>query len=87
MCSKYEGYPNALLEALVMGTPVLVKKHPGGTEELLKQFNALDYYVEDPSKFDLTTGISDKSDFQITKSKHYAHSISNSYLDVLFPLR
>ena len=33
--SRFEGYPNALLEALAQGLPVLATACPGGTVEIL----------------------------------------------------
>jgi len=36
LASNYEGLPNALMEAVVLGSPVWVKKHPGGSGEILE---------------------------------------------------
>jgi glycosyltransferase involved in cell wall biosynthesis len=35
LASRYEGLPNALMEAIVLECPVWVKKHPGGAGEIL----------------------------------------------------
>jgi glycosyltransferase involved in cell wall biosynthesis len=35
LASRYEGLPNALMEAIVIECPVWVKKHPGGAGEIL----------------------------------------------------
>ncbi len=36
LCSAWEGLPNALLEALAVGTPVITLEVPGGTREILR---------------------------------------------------
>jgi glycosyltransferase involved in cell wall biosynthesis len=36
LSSHYEGLPNALLEAIALGCPVLTLEHPGGTEEIMR---------------------------------------------------
>ena len=36
LSSHYEGFPNAMLEALVCGTPVIAVPAPGGTREILE---------------------------------------------------
>ena len=37
--SRYEGFPNAVAEALALGTPVVVPSGPAGGEELVTPFN------------------------------------------------
>lgn len=36
LSSYYEGLPNALLEAIALGCPVLTLEHPGGTGEIMR---------------------------------------------------
>jgi glycosyltransferase involved in cell wall biosynthesis len=36
LCSSWEGLPNALLEALAVGAPVITLPVPGGTQEILR---------------------------------------------------
>lgn len=36
LSSYYEGLPNALLEAIALGCPVLTLEHPGGTKEIMR---------------------------------------------------
>lgn len=47
MASKHEGMPNVLLEALALGVPTLILKHPGGTEEIMKTLGIEDRFVEE----------------------------------------
>ena len=48
--SFVEGFPNALLESCVVGTPVIAFNAPGGTREIVK--NGINgYIVEDESEF------------------------------------
>ncbi|MBF0198109.1 MAG: glycosyltransferase [Planctomycetes bacterium] len=51
-CSLYEGFPNALLEAVAHGCPVLVRDHPGGTRELMTTVGLLKRLVPDLSLCD-----------------------------------
>ncbi|MYL56092.1 glycosyltransferase [Virgibacillus halodenitrificans] len=45
MASKHEGMPNVLIEAIALGIPVLVLKHPGGTIDILRNLNIEDRFV------------------------------------------
>jgi|GEM_PF-3555347 len=47
LASRSEGFPNVILESLALDVPVFVKKHKGGTEEIMKNMGLLDYYVEE----------------------------------------
>lgn len=48
--SFVEGFPNALLESCVVGTPVIAFSAPGGTKEIIKN-GVNGYIVEDESEF------------------------------------
>jgi len=41
LCSRYEGLPNVVLEALILGTPVVATACPGGMEELVNYADGL----------------------------------------------
>lgn len=47
MASKHEGMPNVLLETIALEIPVLILKHPGGTEEIMKAVGIEDRFVEE----------------------------------------
>lgn len=44
--SRWEGLPNALLEALACNSPIMVLNHPGGTEEILEKCNLTRFLYE-----------------------------------------
>jgi len=47
LSSHYEGLPNALLEALAVGCPVVALDRPGGTREILELAGLADRIVPD----------------------------------------
>lgn len=52
LCSAHEGLPNALLEAIALGCPVLVREHPGGSREILEAAGLLDRMTPGLELFD-----------------------------------
>lgn len=74
MCSRFEGSPNALLEALTMNCPVLVEAHPGGTEEMMKTHAQEQRYLENigafkPSFFERSTSSNMMEEIQNRNSR------------------
>ena len=47
MSSIFEGTPNVLMEALQTHCPILIRKHHGGTEEVMNILGISDRYVDD----------------------------------------
>ncbi|SFD86935.1 Glycosyltransferase involved in cell wall bisynthesis [Lentibacillus persicus] len=47
LASRSEGMPNVLIEAIALEVPVLVLKHPGGTEDIIKCLGLHDKFVGD----------------------------------------
>jgi len=45
LSSRFEGLPNALLEALACGCSVVALRHPGGTQEVLEECGLLERFV------------------------------------------
>ncbi|WP_127579927.1 glycosyltransferase [Paenibacillus koleovorans] len=45
LCSRYEGLPNIMLEAIACGCPVLAVENPGGTHEIMQIHNLQGQYV------------------------------------------
>ena len=63
LSSYYEGLPNALLEAITNGCPILSLKHPGGTEEILDLLGCSNRFINSFSLdnfFDKGAQFSDK---------------------------
>jgi glycosyltransferase involved in cell wall biosynthesis len=56
LSSRYEGLPNVILEALVLGTPVVAVDCPGGVREVLDGC-ALGWLVSDPDAMKLGQAI------------------------------
>ncbi len=54
--SHYEGLPNALIESITMGTPVLATACPGGTREVVKD-GRNGYLIETVTAGDIAAGL------------------------------
>lgn len=51
--SRWEGYPNVVIESLACGTPVIANDYPGGIDEII--FNGINGYICDIEKdFEIT---------------------------------
>jgi len=57
-CSLFEGYPNILLEARVLGLPVVFSKCPTGVKEILNGYaNAFEFEFNDLSSLEKTLDV------------------------------
>jgi len=50
--SRYEGLPNALLEATALGCPTIASDHPGGTREIMTRLGQSNRIVSDLTAWD-----------------------------------
>ncbi|MYL47159.1 glycosyltransferase [Virgibacillus halodenitrificans] len=82
MASKHEGMPNVLIEAIALGIPVLVLKHPGGTIDILRTLNIEDRFVNnlviDKNSFDAY----DKRVLSILKANFGVEIVVKQYEDL-----
>lgn len=76
--SYVEGFPNAVLESCVVGTPVLAFKAPGGTKEIIKN-NVNGFIVENKDEFiNKLNNITDLNALQPNKISDYVNKKFNS---------
>lgn len=73
LASHFEGLPNALLEAIACGCPVVALHHPGGTEEILKMIGLEHRYV--PSLESWKDSWWDRSSSEVIKNLNNNFSI------------
>lgn len=85
LASRYEGYPNALLEALTLGCSVLVKSHPGGSEELLRRFKQLNRFQDSIAQLESSfLKLPELHSQVIRKQEEQAIKIAETYLEIFF---
>lgn len=91
LSSRYEGFPNVLLEANICGTPVIAFNCPGGIEEIIE--NGVNGYLVPCSDIDEMTRVirsSDRKAFnentikEFIKEKYAADKIIKKYENVLY---
>lgn len=85
LCSKSEGFPNVVLESLALDTPVFIRKHIGGTEEILRKLNLSKYYLNEID-FDVIEKMIDtypKNLSKITNDIYGIDSIVGEYIKLI----
>lgn len=93
LSSRYEGFPNVLLEANALGKPVFANNCPGGINEIIIDgVNGYAINMEDSGKFKqyFTKFMLDEFDSerirQCTKERYGAQKILKQYVDVLLSI-
>lgn len=77
--SRWEGYPNVVIESIACGLPVLSNKYPGGINEIITSGNGIICDITSEFKESLEKVLSLRG---VSLDVKYNQSIFNSYLNI-----
>ncbi|KKB35460.1 glycosyltransferase [Bacillus thermotolerans] len=85
LCSKTEGFPNVVLEAFSFNKPMLIKKHRGGTKEILDSLNLREFFLDriDFNEIESLVSSFPKNIKERVIKRYDISSISLEYLDLI----
>lgn len=90
--SYSEGFPNALIESAVVGTPIIAFKAPGGINEIIEPgkngfiVNTVDQCVNELTKLNSNFSFSPKTVNQVVENKFNSKKIINQYEQLFIKL-
>lgn len=85
LSSRYEGLPNALIQAIACACPVAVEEHPGGSKEIMEKCNLINCWQKKLTFNNFNDRESSLAASATCLEAFDIKSISDSFLDVLSP--
>jgi glycosyltransferase involved in cell wall biosynthesis len=85
--SRWEGYPNALLEALTLGVPSVVTEYDASVLEMAKEYGFATVPVGDPERIseEIASSLARDKKRDVPRLENDLEIIVDSYLSVLLP--